>query len=70
MFIEKSAGKNQSISKKHGSFRMVFQLVWKTIFEQTCDFYVIIFFIFAGYNQSLQRKENFILFCISIMLLM
>ena len=39
MFIKKSVGKkNQSISRKHWGFRMVFKLAKKAIFEQTYNF--------------------------------
>ena len=38
MFIKKSVGKNQLISRKHGSFRLVFKFVRNTVFERTYDF--------------------------------
>ena len=55
-FNKKLVGKkNQSVSKKHGGFRMVFKLVRKTIFEEPFSFFVMIcFFVVVGYNQSLQ----------------
>ena len=42
---------------------MIFKLGSKSIFEQTYTFFVIIWDIFAVYNQILQLESNFILFC-------
>ena len=50
---------------------MEFKHVRKILFEQPYNFCVIIwvflfyFFFFAGFNQSLRRESDFVLFCIS-----
>ena len=65
-------GKHQLVSSKYEDFRMIFELVRKSIFEHldiwTYMFCVIIWDFYARYNQSLQWENNFILFCIFIML--
>ena len=48
-------------SSTHGGFRMELKLERKTLFKQTHNFCLSVF-VFAGYDQSLQRESNFILF--------
>ena len=47
VYYEIGSKKNQSTSRKHWGFTLVFELVRKTIFEKTDNFCVIIFFCFC-----------------------
>ena len=56
MLIKKSLG-------KRGFGVVVFKLVIKALFEKLTISVWLSVFVFTGYNQSLQRESNFILFC-------
>ena len=65
-FIKIFVEKNESISSKHGSFRMkmVFKFNRKNYLNKIIIFLRLTVLVLAEYNETLLRESNFILFCI------